>query len=238
MSTFHNTDKFSEERLRKEVKYLLNTEQYVGIRSVVSNMMDLDPNTDKYGEYIVRSLYFDTPDFTDYYDKLNSALIRRKIRLRTYGEPSDSNHYRLEEKYRLVERGGKAWCNLSEEEAKQVASGDYQVLESKEQRKNLYSALVGFGYSPVISINYVREAYHSPTEDLRVTFDSKVMFGAPLDFFNADVILNGHNMSEYIMEIKYRYEMPKWLSYVLRRYDTRVSTNSKYCDSIQCFYDI
>jgi SPX domain protein involved in polyphosphate accumulation len=49
-------------------------------------------------EYTVRSIYFDTPDFQNYYDKVDGLSFRKKVRLRGYNLINGSNQVFLETK--------------------------------------------------------------------------------------------------------------------------------------------
>ena len=58
---------------------------------IYANMFSAILATDKFsknGSYSVRSLYFDTADDRDFFDKINEQNQRRKVRLRIYA-PQD-----------------------------------------------------------------------------------------------------------------------------------------------------
>ena len=88
------------EVLRKEKKFLITIDEYYRIRSKLKKIIKIDNNSRDDG-YIVRSLYFDTIDDTDFENKENGIDLRRKIRLRNYG--SDSNFAKLEIKQKQGE---------------------------------------------------------------------------------------------------------------------------------------
>ena len=66
--------------LRQEEKYALATEEALCYANRFSQFLQADTHAVD-GSYIVRSLYFDTPDDKDFFDKLNEQNVRRKIRL-------------------------------------------------------------------------------------------------------------------------------------------------------------
>ena len=77
-----------QEVMRQEKKYAINQLDSLRIRSRLKPVMMADAHNDAEG-YLIRSLYFDTPDNQDFIDKLNGLELRRKIRLRAYG-PEDT----------------------------------------------------------------------------------------------------------------------------------------------------
>jgi len=54
---------------RHEIKYFISKRQSAELRLFLKRNMALDPNSDETGSYWIRSLYFDTIDNKDYYEK-------------------------------------------------------------------------------------------------------------------------------------------------------------------------
>ncbi len=79
---------------------------------------------------MVRSLYFDTIDDTDYTEKEDGYEYRKKIRLRIYS-PS-ANNAKLEMKEKLGDNQRKRSLNISKEHALELISGRYECLLSYE----------------------------------------------------------------------------------------------------------
>lgn len=67
------------EVLRQEKKYLMTYGQFRSLDGILSSLLHVDENGGKNG-YMVRSLYFDTLQERDYYEKEDGLEIRRKIR--------------------------------------------------------------------------------------------------------------------------------------------------------------
>ena len=90
--------------LRREEKYALNVSEAVAYTDRFSKIMMPDKFS-KNGNYMVRSLYFDTVDDADFFDKLNEQNLRRKIRLRIY-DPSDKTaKLELKQKENIYHKG-------------------------------------------------------------------------------------------------------------------------------------
>ena len=73
--------------LRQEEKYPLNLQEAIQYAHFFSQVLMADSHSVQ-GSYLVRSLYFDTVDDRDFFDKLTEQNLRRKIRLRVYS-PED-----------------------------------------------------------------------------------------------------------------------------------------------------
>ena len=84
------------EVLRQEKKYLLSYDQFRRLDHTFEQVLHPDSHNGKMG-YPIRSLYFDTMQERDFYEKEDGLEIRRKIRLRTYSP--DSDFAMLEMKY-------------------------------------------------------------------------------------------------------------------------------------------
>ena len=73
---------------RKEIKFLLNMEQYYGLMEVINEHM----NPDKYcvggKEYGIYNIYYDTPDSFLIRESLSKPYYKEKLRLRSYFSPA------------------------------------------------------------------------------------------------------------------------------------------------------
>jgi SPX domain protein involved in polyphosphate accumulation len=72
--------------LRYELKYLLRREQVDALVAELRATLTLDPHSNALGTYPITSLYYDTPDYKAYWDKLDGHRSRRKVRVRVYGD--------------------------------------------------------------------------------------------------------------------------------------------------------
>ena len=71
---------------RHEYKYVISYDEMLKLRTKFNEVLNIDRN---YNGYMIRSLYFDSVNDDDYYDKLNGEMERKKIRLRIY-DPNGS----------------------------------------------------------------------------------------------------------------------------------------------------
>ena len=66
---------------RHEFKYNIPYEESLNLRSKFNELLRIDRS---YNGYMIRSLYFDSIDDNDYYDKIGGECVRKKIRLKIY----------------------------------------------------------------------------------------------------------------------------------------------------------
>ena len=66
---------------RHEYKYRISYEDMLTLREKLNEVLNIDRSEDG---YLIRSLYFDSIEDTDYYDKLGGEINRKKMRLRIY----------------------------------------------------------------------------------------------------------------------------------------------------------
>lgn len=76
------------EVFRREKKFLITLDEYYRFGGRLAQVMTQDENNGQEG-YVIRSLYFDTPEDQDFYEKEDGVEVRRKIRLRIYDPDSD-----------------------------------------------------------------------------------------------------------------------------------------------------
>lgn len=85
---------------RHEYKHRINNMDYFLLRGRLEAIMQRDIHSDKNGEYIVRSLYFDTPKDKALREKINGINRREKFRLRRYIGTKD--YYLLEKRVKRM----------------------------------------------------------------------------------------------------------------------------------------
>lgn len=162
------------EVLRQEKKYLLNICQTERIRYLLDAALERDVHNEGLTGYIVRSLYFDTPDDTDYREKEDGIESRRKIRLRIYGTQTSSAKLEFKEKQGDFQR--KRSLTLSRAEAEELVEGRYGCLTKRREEfaAEMYGRMEEKLYRPKCIVEYDRSAWFVPANDIRITLDSSV----------------------------------------------------------------
>ncbi len=216
---------------RYELKYYLNQIQLDRALLQLSRLMEMDTNCKNQKAYRVRSLYFDSIDDECLYQKQSGNLLRKKIRLRTYGESgNDTVKFEIKRKYGQIVK--KDAVTISKEEAKEICLGNYALLLDKNDPvlNEIYITFVTKLYKPKVIVEYKRVAFVSPVSNIRVTFDQDLRSNINhLDLFSAvkdmmPVILEG----KQILEIKYNDFFPGYLKNVLSAVNSERMAISKY----------
>ena len=216
---------------RYELKYYLNEIQLHRLLHQLSSLMQMDTNCKNQQGYRVRSLYFDSIDDECLYQKQSGNLLRKKIRLRTYGEDSsDTVKFEIKRKYGQIVK--KDSVTISKEEAKEICLGNYALLLDKNDPvlNEIYTTFVTKLYRPKVIVEYKRVAFVSPVSNIRVTFDQDLHSNINhLDLFSAvkelmPVIIEG----KQILEIKFDDFFPGYLKNILSSISSERMAISKY----------
>ena len=216
---------------RHELKYYLNEIQSDSALHQLSKLMDMDINCNRLEGYKVRSLYFDSIDDECLYQKQSGHLLRKKIRLRTYGDDVN-NIVKFEIKRKHGQIVKKDAATISKEDAREVCLGNYAILLDKNNSilNEIYTTFVTKLYKPKVIVEYKRVAFVSPVSNIRVTFDQDLRSNINhLDLFSSvkemmPVIIEG----KQILEIKYDDFFPGYLRNVLSAYSSERMAISKY----------
>lgn len=203
--------------LRHELKFFITDVQYHVLSGMLKNVLHPDPNGDENNQYHIRSLYFDTAFDDALNDKISGVANRNKYRIRIYN--FSDQMIRLECKSKFRDLISKRSVRITRDLAEQLISADPTGLEStasglvsdvyREMRTNLLH--------PVVIVDYLREAYLHPVEDVRITFDRQLRTGLnSIDMFNPHIpTVPPFDHEEIILEVKYNRELPVYISHIL-----------------------
>lgn len=215
---------------RKEIKYRVTIEDMMRLRPLLDGYLEYDTYSGPNG-YAVRSLYFDSLDDRDLYDKLDGVLEHKKIRIRSYDPTGDS--FSLEYKCRWDTDGIKRKLILTREQAKRLVYGDYDVLHDFPEdplSSELYCRMASGGYMPKVIVEYHRIAWTYPVSNVRVTWDSGISASyhpeAFFDFRPNFIPILPRNQG--VLEVKYDTFFPTNLRLALNSIDQLPVSNSKY----------
>lgn len=231
-----------ENFLRYEFKYILRDELKDAVETELCHFMQLDPFVERFEDkkYLVRSLYFDDPVYSFYYEKTDGLMHRQKFRIRTYSVQHDENiPIMLELKGRYNNFVYKNRTEISHDE--KIANDVFKLTENiiKKDNNNVLNQFIYDRYrkkiAPVMLIDYQRRAYQSKYDyEFRITFDGD-LYGTqttqlfPKDDVNKRKLIDGFT----IMEVKFRKHVPPWFHRIMIKYQlTRVSI-SKYCTGME-----
>jgi SPX domain protein involved in polyphosphate accumulation len=229
-----------------EYKYLLPVDRIDALRRGLLQQMQPDryARLSPERQYTVRSIYFDTPRFSAYREKVEGVRIRRKYRIRAYNDSADGARAFLEIKEKSGNYLTKYRCGM-QVDAIPALIRDRDFAEHIEQQigDGIHPANAGKFFRdydrralrPVVLIVYEREAYTvNGFGDLRVTIDKNLRAARTVSheelYRDHDLrpVMNHH----CILEVKFTRGVPAWLSAQLERHSLRRLALSKYTLSL------
>ena len=158
--------------LRHELKFFINPVEYHLLSHALDQVLERDPNGDpEHNEYHIRSLYFDTYNDAALYDKINGVRDRDKYRIRIYN--FSDRFIRMECKTKVGSLISKRSVAIPKLLAEQLIAGDPTGLERTRSGllQDVFREMTLHLLKPVVLVDYVREAYLYPVEEVRITFD-------------------------------------------------------------------
>ena len=201
---------------RFEKKYLLNPYQY----SVLKAEIDKRFEPDKYGETKICNLYLDTSDYVLIRRSIDKPVFKEKIRLRTYGVPTDSTTAFLELKRKFNKIVYKRRIHMDYDKSLECVNGNYSIFDDKQISKEIKYFFELYGdIRPRFYISYDRCAFfYKETSDIRITFDKNLVWR------DNDLDLRLGSYGEHLlppdytlMEIKVPNTVPLWLAELLSK---------------------
>jgi len=219
-----------DEVLRQEKKYLISLDRYYYLSRQFSRVLAEDAHSSGDG-YLVRSLYFDDIDDTDYEEKINGVEVRRKIRLRNYGPNSKSAKLELKQKQGQWQK--KRSLTLDKDKALRLIAGDYTAL--LECKSNFADECFGIMsmrcYRPKAVISYTRKVFIAKENESRITFDHNIRgTESYFDIFSRDLSENPiFDPYKVVLEVKYNNFLLSYIKDIIQTCDESERAVSKYC---------
>ncbi len=235
----HTIRKFN----RFELKYLLTLQQAERFKSVLSRYLSPDEYGDSRGQYTLSSLYYDSPDYRCYWEKVDGIRFRRKLRIRQYETgaalTADTPVF-VEIKQRVDRATQKRRALLPYWQALQLCDQrqmpEQVAPENQAFLEEVYAYLWRYNLRPAGIVRYQRQAFIGTTYDigLRVTFDTFLTGQTnPLRLEAPPSELSLLNPNLTIMEIKVNERIPIWLTALIAAQNMQLIRISKYCRSIE-----
>ena len=220
-----------EKGYRHELKYYITLGEYELLQRKLSLTMERDAFAKKNGgEYFIRSLYFDDRDDSAFREKLSGIDERDKFRIRIYDMRDDV--IKLECKHKSNGYIKKQSIGLSRKEYEKLISGDRLFLLNRPESfaRRMYLEFAQRALKPAVIVDYTREAFVFPMEDVRVTFDKNIRTGLrSVDMFNAGIptypVIDDYGM---VLEIKFNRFLPTYIRSLLQLEASQRSAISKY----------
>ena len=223
-------DKRTKLPARHELKYFINPAELEVLRARLRPVMHLDSHCVDGKPYVIRSLYLDDVDDSAYYDKVSGVMARDKYRIRIYRH-SDREIF-LERKRKLGDLIQKSSVQITRRLCEQIMDGDPRGLQTSSSPllQDVYVQMRTRLLRPAVIVDYEREAYLHPAENVRITFDLRLRSGLhSTELFNPDLpTVCPHDGNVEILEVKVDEYLPDHIRALLDGIQADRSAVSKY----------
>lgn len=215
---------------RHELKYFINPAELEALRARLQPVLDMDSHCVDGRPYVIRSLYFDDIDESAWYDKQAGVMHRDKYRIRIY-HYSDKEIF-LERKRKLGDLIQKSSVQITRRLCDQLVDGNPAGLYRSQNPllQDMYVQMRTRLLRPRVIVDYAREAYLHPAEDVRITFDLSLRSGLySRDLFNPNLpTVCPHDRNVEILEIKFNNYLPGHIAALMHGIEAERSAVSKY----------
>lgn len=232
---------------RYEFKYILSHDLRLKVESELTNFLHFDPYVAarRNQKYSVRSLYFEDPHYSSYYEKIDGMMHRTKFRLRTYSRKADDTaEVFLELKGRKNLRVFKHRVRLA-----QLSAADFNIsgsdvssliLQARDDNplfQQFHYELLRKQLRPIMLIDYERRPYITRySQDFRLTFDDGLISTSTDSLFPSPAISSRAVLRGFtIMEVKFAHAIPFWFHRIVRSYNLNRVSVSKVCKGIDAW---
>lgn len=218
-------------KYRHEIKYIISKSSAEILKQKLKTIMEVDKNSyNKDNTYLIRSLYFDDPQSTAYYEKLNGVEFRKKYRIRIYNKQDD--FIRLECKYKHNNMTSKESVLISKDICSKIINGSIDDIDITKDNilKRFIIDMKTKKLAPSVIVDYKRLAYTYPVSEVRVTFDSQIKSGIyNYDLFDEDTSYTSVIDDDYlVLEVKYNEILSETLAIILSTISLNREAYSKF----------
>ena len=215
---------------RHELKYFINPAELEVLRARLRPALAMDSHCRGGKPYVIRSLYFDDIDESAWFDKQSGVMHRDKYRIRIY-RYSDKEIF-LERKRKLGDLIQKSSVQITRRLCDQIVAGNPAGLQKAQNPllQDLFVQMRTRLLRPRVIVDYAREAYLHPAEDVRITFDLNLRSGLhSTDLFNPALpTVCPHDRNVEILEVKFNNYLPGYVAALLSGIQAERSAVSKY----------
>lgn len=228
---------------RYEMKYYISESQAEAIVQFIKPYLKLDRycKLQKSGDYPIVSLYLDSGNLQLCQESLRGQNNRFKLRIRSYTDEPDYPRF-FEIKRRMNTIIIKNRARVMQRDVQTLLAGlpqppqsytaDIETIDQFQLYMNSIRA------KPAVLVRYLRQAYEGDSENrVRVTFDRELAYNVTslpeVRFGGVGWQRHPYTFNGVIMEIKFKDRYPEWLSRMVRCFNLRQQSISKYASSIK-----
>lgn len=230
-------------RCRHELKYHISESTAEAIVQFIKPYIPLDRycKLQRSRDYPIVSLYMDSSDLQLCKESLGGLKNRYKLRIRSYTDEPDYPRF-FEIKRRINTIIMKSRARVMTRDVATLLKGlplPPQIYTADTGSINQFQLYINnIQAKPAVLIRYKRQAYEGGTENkVRVTFDRELSYCVTRE---PEVRLGGggwqHNpftQGGVVLEIKFTDRYPIWLSEMVKCFDLKQQSISKYASSIK-----
>ena len=219
---------------RMEKKMLLPTEDVPRLLERFNDIMEPDPHNKDGAPYMLCNLYFDDRSRHVIRNSVERPFYKEKLRLRSYGVPTDDSPVFLEIKKKTDGVGTKRRARIPLSDAMRfletgihpngISYIDEQVLREIDYYRSHHEVF------PSTYVSYLRNAYISKEDPtFRVTVDRDIL----TRHHDLDLRLGRYGESILppeitLMEVKFAGAVPLWFARLMSEFKASFHTFSKY----------
>lgn len=197
------------------------------LAAVMSRDVHANPRT---GEYTIRSLYFDDAWNSAFYEKLDGVQNRDKYRIRIY--KAKNSPISMERKRKMGNLIQKDSVRITPRLAQQLMRANPTGLETigKPLLTDVAIQMRTRLLRPTVIVEYDREAFTYPIEDVRITIDKRIRTGlVHTNLFQENLqTVEVLDRSTWVLEVKFNDYLPDFIASLLVGIPTERSAISKY----------
>lgn len=214
---------------RNELKYYINSADAYLLGQRLSVAMKKDAHTEKNRCYRIRSLYFEDPTSSSFFDNINGLEKRAKYRIRFYN--GDLSYIRLEKKEKIGKKSIKTAEVISEAFAEGLISASFSGIVPCGALSEEVMAKIRFEcFRPLLFVDYYRSAYLHSAGNVRITLDSAIngsLFHNTLGEVSFAIPVLDQNQT--VLEIKYDSFLPPYIASLTEDIPKVPCAISKFC---------
>jgi len=225
---------------RYELKYRINESKAQAITQFMRPYISLDHYSrlqpDK--SYPIVSLYLDSANLHLCRQTMEGSKNRFKLRIRSYTDDVSYPRF-FEIKRRMNTIIIKSRARVMNEDVNTLLSGSAPSVqlygEDEETLRQFQFYVNSIAARPTVRVRYMRQAYEGDSENrVRITFDRQLAYNLSAE---ATVGMGGpgwkyHPTHDVILEIKFTDCYPAWLSRMVKCFNLRSRSVSKYVSSV------
>lgn len=224
---------------RHEYKYKIDARQKAVLQIRARGVMERDSHAGADGEYLIRSLYFDSPEDTCFYENENGDDPREKYRIRFYN--CDASRISLECKAKARGMTRKTACPVTLGQCRRFMEGDVPEPERAVSPKQaaMFAQMRQRSLRPVVIVQYTRMPFVCAAGNVRVTFDDAIVSSNDIaGFLQPEIPFRSVlGTGESILEVKWDELLPSYISGQLALDSLQWTSFSKYylCRKFNCY---